>query len=210
MTTSCRTCRRSSSILFFSLMVMQVSMVTAFSILSSIIKNKTSPTTKNNKVDIRPAKLPEDLEGIRECRLSDEEIASSASFINDAFLNAKAMTTGESVGIIAKEKSRPYRVLGTIELSLYEKSNKALIRNVYVREDARGMGLGNQLMEAAEDMVKTEQLGKVVLDVDTNNIPAVSMYRKLGYDTPGIHMAMSSLGKVPGLNIRIRMAKTIS
>mmetsp|Transcript_26973 Transcript_26973/g.41351 ORF Transcript_26973/g.41351 Transcript_26973/m.41351 type:complete len:205 (-) Transcript_26973:29-643(-) len=200
-------CRRRNLILCFTLvMLLLPSVVTALSIFPSITKNTSSAT----QVNIRPAKIPQDLPSIRECRLSDEDIASSASFIKEAFLNAKAMSTGESLGIVAQEKSRPYRVLGTAEVTFYKKSDKAYVRNVYVRQDARGIGLGNQLMEAVEELARDFEFGKVELDVDTNNLPAVSMYRKLGYGTPGIHAVMSSIGNVPGLNVRIRMAKKLS
>ena len=167
-----------------------------------------SPKFKSNLVDIRLARIPQDLEGIRECRNSDPEIVKAAI---PKFLTAESLSTGASIGIVAEERLYPFRVLGCTDVRFQPNSGRALILNVYVRAEARGMGLGRRMMNFAEELARNQpEMERLELCVDTNNVAAVSLYEKCGFDTPGIHSVVNDIGKTAGVSLQISMAKSLS
>lgn len=167
-----------------------------------------SPKIQSALVDIRLARIPQDLEGICECRNSDPEIVKAAL---PKFLTAESLSTGASIGIVAKERLYPFRVLGCIDVQFRRKSGRALVQNVYVQNEARGLGLGRRMMDFVEELARKQpEMERLELYVDTNNIVAVSLYEKCGFDTPGIHSAVNSLGRTAGVSLQIAMAKSLS
>ncbi len=66
-------------------------------------------------------------------------------------------------------------------------SHKAFIWGLYVRPEARGQGIGTQLMRMALKCA-TEQLHvrQVNLGVNTTNTSAVTLYKKLGFSEFGL------------------------
>ncbi len=58
------------------------------------------------------------------------------------------------------------------------------LSNIYVAEDFRGTGLAQRLMEFAEELAAGQWRQKsILLLVRQENIPALKLYRKLGYET---------------------------
>jgi ribosomal protein S18 acetylase RimI-like enzyme len=96
-----------------------------------------------------------------------------------SFCNADQIQREGYICIIAQAKDGT--VLGTADLNTRSK----VVNNVYVREEARKQGLGRQLMEAVEDSVDKPTTLK--LTVMSKNTPAVSLYKKLGYEAPGVY-----------------------
>lgn len=54
-----------------------------------------------------------------------------------------------------------------------------------VHPDYRKVGLGNKLMEKIEQMAKDKRVKLVVLEVETDNTPAIKLYLARGYETNG-------------------------
>ncbi len=62
------------------------------------------------------------------------------------------------------------------------------IEYVYVDEQVRGKGLGKMLVDEAEDHFKKHGIDKIKLSVTVANDPALSFYRKLGYNVKRFKM----------------------
>jgi len=63
-----------------------------------------------------------------------------------------------------------------------------LIGRIYtidVRPEHRGMGYGRSLMQAMEDEFRRMGCVEAVLEVEAGNIPAINLYRSLGYEFRG-------------------------
>lgn len=60
----------------------------------------------------------------------------------------------------------------------------AVLNEVFVREEYRGSGVGDRLMEAALSVARTQSLplDRMVLDVDRSNERARSFYERWGFD----------------------------
>ena len=59
------------------------------------------------------------------------------------------------------------------------------LEDLYVRDDARGSGLGAALVEAAVERARVRGCRRIELDVAAGNGPARSLYERLGFESPG-------------------------
>jgi ribosomal protein S18 acetylase RimI-like enzyme len=57
------------------------------------------------------------------------------------------------------------------------------LEDLYVRDDARGAGVGRALAEAVIERAAARGCARVELDVNTENAPALALYRSLGFET---------------------------
>jgi ribosomal protein S18 acetylase RimI-like enzyme len=164
-------------------------------------------------LQVRPAKIPQDMDRIRECRQTFSTDSSKNKLTAET-----NFYTGEALGknlvrcVVAQERLFPWRIMGTADVRVNSRKSSAYVNNVYVRREAQGLGIGKLLMQGVETMLQKEftDVEELSLNVDTSNAPAFSLYRKCGYDTPGIHSVVSRFGEVSGLNARVRMEKGIA
>lgn len=89
----------------------------------------------------------------------------------------------ESVGEAAGFCQLRYRY------GLWLESEDCLLEDLFVRERARGSGLGRALVEAALERARARGCGRVELDTNEGNAAALALYESLGFsawaDTPG-------------------------
>lgn len=112
---------------------------------------------------------------------SDESIERSVRRLladeRTAFLLAEA--DGEAVGVCQLR----YRY------GLWLESEDCELEDLYVREQARGSGLGRELVEAAIDRARARGCGRIQLDTNEGNAAARALYESLGFsawaETPG-------------------------
>jgi ribosomal protein S18 acetylase RimI-like enzyme len=57
------------------------------------------------------------------------------------------------------------------------------LEDLFVSDAARGMGLGRALTEAVLERARERGCGRVELDVNSENPPALALYRSLGFET---------------------------
>jgi ribosomal protein S18 acetylase RimI-like enzyme len=65
--------------------------------------------------------------------------------------------------------------------SLWTDSDDAWIEDVFVREGARGAGLGRALVELALERARERGCHRIELDVDEGNTAALALYHRLGF-----------------------------
>jgi len=72
----------------------------------------------------------------------------------------------------------------------YEETQRvALVKNVSVTPPARRQGIGRRLMLEAEAFAQRKGATKLTLQVTTSNVPAVELYRSLGYEVERYYMS---------------------
>lgn len=87
--------------------------------------------------------------------------------------------------LLAESAGTPVAVLlAQRNLSSFTALDSCNIHDVYVAEPARGRGIARRLMHAAEDHARALGCGRMTLEVNTDNHPALTLYRSLGYDVP--------------------------
>jgi GNAT superfamily N-acetyltransferase len=73
--------------------------------------------------------------------------------------------------------------------SIWTESDDCWLEDIFVEEDARGAGLGRELVEAAFERARERGCARMELDVNEANPGAVRLYESLGFeawsDPPG-------------------------
>lgn len=67
--------------------------------------------------------------------------------------------------------------------SVWWESEDCWLEDLYVSADARGSGLGRALTEAVLERARRRGCRRVELDVNSENTPALALYRSLGFET---------------------------
>ena len=62
------------------------------------------------------------------------------------------------------------------------------VEDVFVREEARGSGLGRALVSAAIERARERGCRRLELDTAEENVPALALYRSLGFGPAGVFM----------------------
>lgn len=166
---------------------------------STSLAFSTSPAAV--RPEIRIASIPNDLAAIQDCRRS----AYAGKSINlpaaKSFCNADQVQKPEYICIIAKAKDGT--VVGTADLNIKTK----VVNNVYVREEARKQGIARLMMDAVENELDVGSTLK--LTVYSNNIPAVSLYKSMGFQAPGIYGGLDALSSATPFRFLLEMEKKL-
>ena len=153
--------------------------------------------------EIRIARLPDDLADIQDCRRTAYE--GKKVLLNSAisFCNADQIQKDGYLCVIARERKAPFRVIGTADLN----TRSCIVNNVYVREESRKQGIGRLLMNEVERALAKPSTLK--LTVYSTNTPAVALYRRLGFTTPGIYGGLSAFSSATNFNFLLEMEKEL-
>ena len=95
-------------------------------------------------------------------------------------LAAQSTVTILSARLVGKPKIAPaaFNIIRQTE-------TEAEILSIAVDITYRRAGLGLQLMREAIRRLQTDRVEALILEVDATNVPAVNLYKKLGFDTVG-------------------------
>ncbi|EKU28925.1 hypothetical protein N879_11885 [Alcaligenes sp. EGD-AK7] len=76
--------------------------------------------------------------------------------------------------IVQQQKTPPYNCITPHDF--------AYIIDLVVTKSARGMGVGKQLMQAAQEWSQVRKLDYIELGVLSNNLGAIALYEQLGFE----------------------------
>lgn len=84
-------------------------------------------------------------------------------------------------------ESATERIVGILDVEAREWNDTAWIWNIMLDKSVRGQGIGTQLMHHTIDWAKKRKLRAVMLETQTNNVPACRFYAKIGFKLVGIN-----------------------
>ncbi|WP_132059824.1 GNAT family N-acetyltransferase [Halorussus amylolyticus] len=95
-----------------------------------------------------------------------------------------AVADGNFVGFIATDIDEAPDV--------FDRPDRLLVCDFYVRGSYRGEGLAGELMERAVERAREEGCSELALDVDVDNERALSFYKKVGFETTRNRMTVET------------------
>jgi ribosomal protein S18 acetylase RimI-like enzyme len=95
-----------------------------------------------------------------------------------------------SVTFFAHEETADATPAGLV--GVYVEDGAAELVSMWVRPAARGLGVGEALVEAAAAWAKTRDFGPLSLWVTESNAPAVRLYERLGFTPTGERQPLPS------------------
>jgi ribosomal-protein-alanine N-acetyltransferase len=108
-----------------------------------------------------------ELSGLNECNFND---GWTESMIISAFNGGRFFAFGAFI---------EDKLIASVTLSLGDED--ADIEGIVVDKSQRGKGIASQLIDMAHDFIKENGKQKVLLEVRESNLPAISLYKKVGY-----------------------------
>ena len=91
---------------------------------------------------------------------------------------------GEFVGFITTDIDEPS--------SVFDRPDRLIVCDIYVREPYRGTGLARELIECARTRARDSGCVDLTLEVDADNKRAMAFYEKLGFE-PSRHTLVTSV-----------------
>lgn len=82
---------------------------------------------------------------------------------------------------------------GQLFISTAEGGLSLLVEDVVVHEQWRRLGVGRQLIAAISDWARTNEVSRLQLLADRNNMPALDFYRSLGWQATELICLRTSL-----------------
>ena len=96
----------------------------------------------------------------------------------------------------------------TISTTIQLDTKTKVVNNVYVREEARKQGIAKLMMEKVEESIDNKP-AILKLTVMSKTTPAVSLYKSLGFETPGIYGGLDALSSATPFNFLMEMEKKL-
>ena len=69
---------------------------------------------------------------------------------------------------------------------LYPAVDELHLLNITVAPQLRRLGIAVRMMKAIEGIAASRQMPRIILEVRPSNIPAITLYQSLGYETIGV------------------------
>lgn len=93
------------------------------------------------------------------------------------------LESGQALQLVVEAEGR---LVGVLEVEAEGWRGTALIWALFIDQGWRGRGLGTQLLTRARDWARTQKLRAVVLETQSNNLPALHFYRKQGFQIAAV------------------------
>lgn len=81
------------------------------------------------------------------------------------------------------------QIVGVLDAAIEEWRRVLWIWNIMMDVDVRGRGIGRRLVENSIAWAKQHRLRAVMLETQTNNVPACKFYARMGFQLVGINEA---------------------
>ncbi len=101
------------------------------------------------------------------------------------------------------------RLVAILEVEAETWRNTALVWALFVDKAWRGQGVGAKLLREAEKWAKRKRFRAMVLETQTNNIPAIRFYEKQGYAIAGFDRYFYSNSDVEHKEVALFMYKVL-
>lgn len=75
--------------------------------------------------------------------------------------------------------------------SVFDRPDRLIVGDIYVREPYRGTGLADDLLERAAERARAVGCGELALEVDVDNERAIAFYEKRGFETDRRRMSVA-------------------
>ena len=181
---------------------MNTTLLALLTVLTTPLITPTCDAFIASGIKVGIADIPQDLAAIQACRRTAYENQTNLFDSAKSFCNADQIQREGYVCAIAK--TRDGAVIGTADLN----RRSGAVNNVYVLEEARKRGIGRLLMAALEEAV--DRPATLKLTVYSSNKPAVNLYRKLGFELPGIYSGLMGLSSTTNMNLLLEMEKKLT
>ena len=97
-----------------------------------------------------------------------------------------SLTRDDTIFLVCEDTLDGENAVVTGYMGLYISFDEASVTNVAVSPYFRKKGYGEGLVVAAKEAAKQENAKCIFLEVRESNVPAISLYKKLGFEELGI------------------------
>lgn len=98
----------------------------------------------------------------------------------------ESLERDDTLFLVCEEQIVSKNVAVTGYIGMYLSFDEGNITNVAVSPSYRKKGYGEALVSAAKEIAKEMQIEKIFLEVRASNIPAISLYEKMGFESLGV------------------------
>ena len=102
------------------------------------------------------------------------------TFWNENILKEELLNTN-SYYLVAKSENMILGFGGILQIL-----DEATLTNIVVRKDYRENGIASSILENLIDYTKNNDASFITLEVNINNLPAIHLYKKYGFEQVGV------------------------
>ena len=128
------------------------------------------------------------LRALRECPSAFSESAEEFQILGGRGIAARMEASRDSGGFIlgAYSDNSLCGSIGLLRETKAKTKHHGSVWGVYVTPEARGTGLGKRLLTELIEEVKRLGLVQIKLSVESENVPAIRLYERLGFVSYGV------------------------
>ncbi|MBQ3414033.1 MAG: tRNA (adenosine(37)-N6)-threonylcarbamoyltransferase complex dimerization subunit type 1 TsaB [Clostridia bacterium] len=127
---------------------------------------------KENQINISQMTLA-DLESIKDILISEFDDFWTESIFKEE------LKSDNSNYIVAKNGLNKIVGFGGYKILV----DNADIMNIVTKKSARNTGIGTLILKNIIELIKFQNINHIILEVNENNIPAINLYKKFGFET---------------------------
>lgn len=99
------------------------------------------------------------------------------------------------------------KLIGVLIVEKREWNNSLWVANIVISEEYRGRGIGSLLMDNLFRLARDKGFRIIGLETQSTNLPAISFYRKNGFELDGIDLSLYTNNDVKNEEVAFYMKK---